>query len=68
MDDSIQVSKHIFVDLKDYKLEARDRIKFNLAHEPTHEPCNSECSDCTARKYCRWAPWNIGKMKGRRDP
>jgi hypothetical protein len=32
-----------------------------------HEPCNSDCPSCTARKTCRWNPDNLGK-KYKRDP
>ncbi len=69
MSEKIQVSKHIFVDLNDYIPEAREKIRNNLQNPPTHDYCNSECSDCYTRRYCRWAPWNLfGDMKGRRDP
>ena len=68
MSEKIQVSKNIFVDLNDYIPEAREKIKSDLQNLPTHDYCNSECSDCYTRRYCRWTPWNIGVMKGRRDP
>lgn len=32
-----------------------------------HEPCNSKCPTCTARKTGRWNPDNLGK-KYKRDP
>lgn len=57
----IQVSKNIYVNVYHYKNP--EEIKKQLLSEPTHEPCNSSCADCSSRKFCRWAPWNLGKPR-----